>query len=296
MPCGRVIALLSDFGTRDHYAGTMKGVMLGICPDADARRHHPRHPAARRASKARCSWPPPTGISRRHHLSRPWWIPGVGSARRGIAAEAGDYRFVAPDNGVLTAVFRTSAAEEDRRADGAALRAADGQPHIRGARPIRAGGRMAGQGHPARRARPRRCRPVNASTSRARRNEPTSVARRRAARRSLRQSGHQHRSPHVRARWRSDSPIDIDVGGQRHRAASSPPTPTSAPGEICALFGSTDHLEIAANGGSAGPPGAGAVVIGRGDAGSGLRSTPCGIVSAGARATIPRSQPTSYTA
>ena len=31
--------------------------------------------------------------------------PGVGSARRGIAADAGDYRFVAPDNGVLTAVL-----------------------------------------------------------------------------------------------------------------------------------------------------------------------------------------------
>jgi hypothetical protein len=31
--------------------------------------------------------------------------PGVGSARRPIAAEAGDYRFVAPDNGVLTLVF-----------------------------------------------------------------------------------------------------------------------------------------------------------------------------------------------
>src|SRR5206468_8282441 len=30
--------------------------------------------------------------------------PGVGSARRGIAAEAGDFKFVAPDNGVLTAV------------------------------------------------------------------------------------------------------------------------------------------------------------------------------------------------
>ncbi len=29
-----VIALLSDFGTRDHYAGTMKGVILGICPEA----------------------------------------------------------------------------------------------------------------------------------------------------------------------------------------------------------------------------------------------------------------------
>src|SRR5207244_3571793 len=30
--------------------------------------------------------------------------PGVGSTRRGIAAEIGDFKFVAPDNGVLTAV------------------------------------------------------------------------------------------------------------------------------------------------------------------------------------------------
>ena len=28
-----VIALLTDFGTRDHYVGAMKGVALGICPD-----------------------------------------------------------------------------------------------------------------------------------------------------------------------------------------------------------------------------------------------------------------------
>ena len=32
--------------------------------------------------------------------------PGVGSARRGFAADTGDYRFVAPDNGVLTQVLR----------------------------------------------------------------------------------------------------------------------------------------------------------------------------------------------
>ncbi len=37
--------------------------------------------------------------------------PGVGSTRRGIAAEAGDYRFVAPDNGVLTLALRRNAAE-----------------------------------------------------------------------------------------------------------------------------------------------------------------------------------------
>ena len=29
-----VIALLTDFGLQDHYVGVMKGVALGICPDA----------------------------------------------------------------------------------------------------------------------------------------------------------------------------------------------------------------------------------------------------------------------
>ena len=28
-----VVALLTDFGTADHYAGTMKGVVLTLCPD-----------------------------------------------------------------------------------------------------------------------------------------------------------------------------------------------------------------------------------------------------------------------
>ncbi len=37
--------------------------------------------------------------------------PGVGSARRGIAADTGDYRFVAPDNGVLTAVLKEAPAK-----------------------------------------------------------------------------------------------------------------------------------------------------------------------------------------
>ena len=29
-----IIALLSDFGTRDHYSGALKGVILSLCPDA----------------------------------------------------------------------------------------------------------------------------------------------------------------------------------------------------------------------------------------------------------------------
>ncbi|MGH9371725.1 MAG: SAM hydrolase/SAM-dependent halogenase family protein, partial [Vicinamibacterales bacterium] len=100
-----VIALLSDFGTHDHYAGTMKGVMLTICPDitlVDITHDVPPHDvldgALQLAAAARYF---PSGT-----IFLAVVDPGVGSARRGIAAEAGDYRFVAPDNGVLTAALR----------------------------------------------------------------------------------------------------------------------------------------------------------------------------------------------
>ena len=29
-----IVALLTDFGLTDHYVGAMKGVLLGLCPDA----------------------------------------------------------------------------------------------------------------------------------------------------------------------------------------------------------------------------------------------------------------------
>jgi hypothetical protein len=99
------IALLSDFGSRDHYAGTMKGVILGICPEAtlvdithDITAHDVLEGALQLAASYRYF---PAGTVFLAVVD-----PGVGSARRGIAAEAGDYRFVAPDNGVLTVVFR----------------------------------------------------------------------------------------------------------------------------------------------------------------------------------------------
>src|SRR5215831_8296495 len=99
-----IIAMLSDFGTRDHYAGVMKGVVLGICPDialVDVSHDLPAHdvPAAARELAATYKFFPPATI---------FLVvvdPGVGTQRRGIAAEAGDWRFVAPDNGVLTGVF-----------------------------------------------------------------------------------------------------------------------------------------------------------------------------------------------
>lgn len=99
-----VIAMLTDFGSRDHYAGVMKGVMLGIAHDVsivDVSHDLPAHdvPFAARELAATYKYFPPGTI---------FLVvvdPGVGSARRGLAAEAGDWRFVAPDNGVLTAVF-----------------------------------------------------------------------------------------------------------------------------------------------------------------------------------------------
>jgi S-adenosylmethionine hydrolase len=99
-----IIALLSDFGTRDHYAGVMKGVILGICPDAtlvDLSHDVPAHDVAFGALElAACYRYFPAGT-----IFVAVVDPGVGSSRRGIAAEAGEWKFVAPDNGVLTAVF-----------------------------------------------------------------------------------------------------------------------------------------------------------------------------------------------
>ncbi len=100
-----VIALLTDFGTQDHYVGTMKGVMLGICPEAtfvDITHDVPAHDVLTGALElaASCRYFPAGTI---------FLVvvdPGVGSARRRLAAETGEYRFVAPDNGVLTEVFR----------------------------------------------------------------------------------------------------------------------------------------------------------------------------------------------
>ena len=99
-----LIALLTDFGLRDHYVGTMKGVVLGICPDAtlvdishDVAPQDVRDGALELAASYRYF---PAGT-----IFLVVVDPGVGSPRRGIAADVGEYRFVAPDNGVLSVVF-----------------------------------------------------------------------------------------------------------------------------------------------------------------------------------------------
>jgi S-adenosylmethionine hydrolase len=102
-----VIAFLSDFGTRDHYAGTMKAVVLGICPDVtlvDITHEVPAHDVLTASLELAASY----RYFPQHTIFVVVVDPGVGSSRRGIAADTGEYRFVAPDNGVLTSVLRES--------------------------------------------------------------------------------------------------------------------------------------------------------------------------------------------
>ncbi len=99
-----VIALLTDFGTRDHYVGSMKGVALTICPDAalvDISHDIPPQDVVSGALElSACFRDFPPGTVFLVVID-----PGVGTSRRALAAEAGPYRFVAPDNGVLSGVF-----------------------------------------------------------------------------------------------------------------------------------------------------------------------------------------------
>ncbi|HEY2774611.1 MAG TPA: SAM-dependent chlorinase/fluorinase [Candidatus Binatia bacterium] len=96
-----LIALLTDFGLHDHYVGTMKGVILGICPQATLVdiSHDVAPQDVLGAALA-------LAAAYRYFPSGTIFLvvvdPGVGSRRRAIAVEAGDHRFVAPDNGVLS--------------------------------------------------------------------------------------------------------------------------------------------------------------------------------------------------
>src|SRR5262245_3596228 len=102
-----LIALLTDFGLRDHYVGTMKGVILGICPEAtcvDISHETAPQDVLGAAIELAASY--------RYFPSGTAFLvvvdPGVGSTRRGVAVDAGGYRFVAPDNGVLSLVLDQS--------------------------------------------------------------------------------------------------------------------------------------------------------------------------------------------
>jgi len=98
-----VITLLTDFGTRDHYVAAMKGVILQITPDArlvDVSHEVDPQDVVRAAYLLRqvWDWYPPGTV----HLVVV--DPGVGSRRRIIAGRYAGRYVVAPDNGLISMV------------------------------------------------------------------------------------------------------------------------------------------------------------------------------------------------
>lgn len=101
-----IIALLTDFGLRDAFVGVLRGVILGIAPDArlvDITHDTPPQDIATGAWTLATAW--------RFFPEGSIFLcvvdPGVGSARLPIALRAGKYYFVGPDNGLCTPMLTT---------------------------------------------------------------------------------------------------------------------------------------------------------------------------------------------
>lgn len=96
-----VITLLTDFGQVDGYVGTMKGVILRLCPRATlVDLSHDIAPHALQQAAYVLSSAAPYFPSDSVHLVVV--DPGVGTMRRPIIVRTRRATFVAPDNGVLT--------------------------------------------------------------------------------------------------------------------------------------------------------------------------------------------------
>ncbi len=101
----RTITLMTDFGTSDNYVGVMKGVILSINPQAqivDITHAIPPqdiHGAAFLIDSAYRYFP--TGTIHLIVVD-----PGVGSERRAIVCQTQTAYFICPDNGILTHIFR----------------------------------------------------------------------------------------------------------------------------------------------------------------------------------------------
>lgn len=98
------ITLTTDFGTRDHYVAQMKGVILGINPHATiVDITHEIEPQDVRQAAHLIGDLAPAFPKRTVHIAV--IDPGVGSGRAVLAVIADEQFYIAPDNGLLTAVL-----------------------------------------------------------------------------------------------------------------------------------------------------------------------------------------------
>jgi S-adenosylmethionine hydrolase len=98
------ISLLTDFGLKDGNVGVMKGVIWGIAPSVQiSDLSHDIQPQNVREAAFVLGRAAPYFPQGTIHLVVV--DPGVGTERRAIAAQIGPYKFVGPDNGVLTRLW-----------------------------------------------------------------------------------------------------------------------------------------------------------------------------------------------
>ena len=99
-----IITFTTDFGLSDHVVAAIKGVILSVNPDA-------------KLVDISNLVPPQDIFTGAFTLGKAWSYfpygtvhlaivdPGIGTARKGLAVDAGGHLFVSPDNGILTYVF-----------------------------------------------------------------------------------------------------------------------------------------------------------------------------------------------
>lgn len=106
-----VVSLTTDFGLSDFDAGVLGGVILSIAPQARiAELTHqitPFNILEGAVILGRCAPYFPDGTIHVAVVD-----PGVGTARRGLAARLGRQYFIGPDNGLCTLMARQAAAED----------------------------------------------------------------------------------------------------------------------------------------------------------------------------------------
>jgi S-adenosyl-L-methionine hydrolase (adenosine-forming) len=105
------ISLMTDFGIKDGNVGVMKGVIWGISPDAHiADLSHmvgPQNVAEAALILFRSAPYFPKGTIHVVVVD-----PGVGTARRPMAARIGDSLYVGPDNGIITLLLERAEREK----------------------------------------------------------------------------------------------------------------------------------------------------------------------------------------
>ena len=106
-----IITLMTDFGIKDGNVGVMKGVIWGICPQVQISdlSHMIGAQNVREASLILSRSAPYFPKSTVHVVVVD---PGVGTARRPMAAQIGDWFYVGPDNGIITLLLDRAAKED----------------------------------------------------------------------------------------------------------------------------------------------------------------------------------------